>query len=135
MKIEDGKQVKLDYTLSVEGVGVIESSESRGPLEYVHGHNSLPLGLEGELAGLKEGQEREGSFEVEIPTVTMQKADFPEDFKFETGAAFAAKKDGQDLQFTVESVKGEEVTVRPVHPLAGKKISYKVKVLKVSDPA
>ena len=59
MKIEDGKQVKLDYTLSVEGVGVIESSESRGPLEYVHGGNTLPLGLEGELAGLEEGQEKD----------------------------------------------------------------------------
>jgi len=135
MKIEDGKQVKLEYTLSVEGVGVIESSDSRGPLEYVHGGNSLPLGLEGELSGLQEGQEREGSFEVEIPTVAMKKSDFPKDFDFQVGAQFTAKKQGEDIQFTVESVAGEEVTVRPVHPLAGKKISYKVKVLQVSEPA
>lgn len=135
MKIEPGKKVKLDYSLSVEGVGVIESSESRGPLEYVHGENSLPLGLEGELTGLNEGQERQGSFEVEIPTVEMKKTDFPKDFAFDKGARFTAKKDGQDIELSVVSVDGDAVTVSPVHPLAGKKISYTVKVLKVSDSA
>jgi len=134
MKIENGKQVKLEYSLSVEGIGVIESSESRGPLEYLHGENSLPLGLEGELDGLAEGEEKEGTFEVEVPSMEMSRKDFPEDFEFNEGAHFAAKKDGQDLEFTVVGVKGDAVTVIPVHPLAGKKIDYKVKVLKVGDP-
>jgi FKBP-type peptidyl-prolyl cis-trans isomerase SlyD len=134
MKIENGKQVKLEYSLTVEGIGVIESSESRGPLEYLHGENSLPLGLEGELDGLEEGSEKEGSFEVEVPSMDMSRKDFPEDFKFDEGAHFTAKKDGQDLEFTVVGVKGDVVKVIPVHPLAGKKIEYKVKVLEVSEP-
>lgn len=133
MKIENGKQVKLEYSLSVEGIGVIESSESRGPLEYVHGEMALPLGMEGELVGLEEGAEKNGKFEVEIPTMDMTKKDFPDDFKFEKGARFAAKKDGQDIEFTVETVSGDKVTVTPVHPLAGKQITYKVKVLSVKD--
>ena len=133
MKIENGKQVKLEYSLSVEGIGVIESSESRGPLEFIHGENALPLGLEGELGGLEKGAEKEGEFEVEIPTMDMAKKDFPDDFKFDKGARFAAKKDGQDIEFTVEEVKDDVVKVKPVHPLAGKKITYKVKVLEVGD--
>ncbi len=133
MKIENGKLVKLEYSLSVEGIGVIESSESRGPLEYIHGEMSLPLGMEGELVGLEEGADKSGEFEVEIPTMDMSKKDFPDGFKFEKGARFAAKKDGQDIEFTVEKADGDTIKVKPVHPLAGKKITYKVKVLSVKN--
>lgn len=134
MKIADGKKVKVEYSLSVEGVGVIESSEARGPLEYVQGEHALPPGLEKELLGLGVGDEKSGSFPVEIPTMDMRRKDFPAGFQAEKGAHFAGKKDGQEIEFVVESVQGDTIKVRPVHPLAGKKLSYKVKVLDVSDP-
>ena len=135
MKIAVGKKVKIEYALSVEGVGIIESSEARGPLEFVQGTGALPLGLEDQLIDLDIGDEKAGSFEVELPTVTMKKKDFPPDFRAEAGARFSGRKEGQDIELTVVSVEGENVKVRPVHPLAGKKLSYKVKVLAVSDPA
>lgn len=135
MKIAEGKRVKIEYALSVEGLGVIESSEARGPLEYVQGSGALPLGLEGEFIGLDVGDQKEGSFEVELPTMDMQKKTFPSNFRAEPGVRFSGRKDGQDIELTVVSVKGDTVTVRPLHPLAGKKLSYKVKVLEVNDPA
>ena len=133
MKIEKGKLVKVDYSISVEGVGVIESSESRGPLEYIHGEHSLPMGLETQLDGLKVGDEKEGGFEVEIPSMDMNPDEFPKDFDLKAGARFTGKNNDQEVEFSVEKVEDDKVVVRPVHPLAGKKLTYKVKVLDVKD--
>jgi FKBP-type peptidyl-prolyl cis-trans isomerase SlyD len=135
MKVAQGKKVKIEYSLSIEGVGIIESSEARGPLEYVQGSGALPFGLEGQLVGLAVGETKEGSFEVELPTMDMKKSSFPAEFRAEPGLRFSGKKDGQDIEFTVVSVKGDSVMVRPVHPLAGKKLSYKFKILEVLDQA
>lgn len=132
MKIDNGKTVKVDYSISVEGVGVIESSESRGPLEYTHGVHSLPMGLESQLEGLATGDEKEGSFEVEIPTMDMAKSEFPKDFDLKEGARFTGKRQDQEVEFSIEKVTDDKVVVRPVHPLAGKKLTYKVTVLEVS---
>jgi len=133
MNIENGKKVKVDYSISVEGVGVIESSESRGPLEYVHGKHSLPMGLETQLKGMGQGEEKEGSFEVEIPTMDMVKSEFPEDFELKEGARFTGKREDQEVEFSIEKIGEDKVVVRPVHPLAGKKLTYKVKVLEIND--
>jgi FKBP-type peptidyl-prolyl cis-trans isomerase SlyD len=133
MKIENGKQVKVDYSISVEGVGVIESSESRGPLEYIHGENSLPMGLETQLEGMSKGEIKEGEFEVEIPTMDMNKDDFPEAFEIKEGARFTGKRQDQEVEFAIEKIETNKVVVRPVHPLAGKKLTYKVTVIEIDD--
>jgi FKBP-type peptidyl-prolyl cis-trans isomerase SlyD len=133
MKIENGKLVKVEYSISVEGVGVIESSESRGPLEYTHGEHSLPLGLETQLEGMGKGDEKKGSFEVEIPTMEMATSEFPDEFDLKEGARFTGKRQDQEVEFSIEKVTGDKVVVRPVHPLAGKKLTYKVKVLEIND--
>ena len=135
MKIEHGKQVKLEYSISVEGVGVIESSESREPLVFIHGEQALPMGLETQLVGMEVNEEKEGSFEVEIPTLEMAKAEFPKDFGLKVGARFMGKNQDQDIEFTIDKIEGEKVSVQPMHPLAGKKLTYKVKVLDVRDKA
>jgi FKBP-type peptidyl-prolyl cis-trans isomerase 2 len=133
MKIENGKQVKVDYSISVEGVGVIESSESRGPLEYIHGENSLPMGLETQLLGLSKGDKKEGDFEVEIPTMDMTKEEFPKEFDLKEGARFTGKRQDQEVDFSVEKIEKDKVVVRPIHPLAGKKLTYKVTVIEIDD--
>ena len=135
MKIENGKQVKVDYSISVEGVGVIESSESRGPLEYTHGKHSLPMGLESQLDGMGQGEEKKGSFEVEIPTMDMAKSEFPKEFELKEGARFTGKRENQEVEFSVEKIEEDKVVVRPVHPLAGKKLTYKVKVIEIKADA
>ena len=133
MKIEAGKKVKLDVTISVDGQ-VIESAETRGgPLEYVHGQHSLPLGLEDQLLGLKAGAEKSGDLSVDIPKVEMKKSEFPKDFKVVIGSRFVAKREGQDVEMEILEQKDDVVTVRPFHPLAGKTLKYQVKIIDVTN--
>jgi len=55
--IQKGKKVKLEYTLTVDGK-MIETSQGKEPLAYVHGEGQLIKGLEDQLAGEKVGAQK-----------------------------------------------------------------------------
>ena len=101
-------------------------------------------GLEKRIEGLKKGDEEEGKIPLEdadgteesLPTKVLPRSSFP-DGELEVGKAFEAKDpNGNDVSFTVVEVDEdkEEVTIRFNHPLAGKTISFKVKILEIDDP-
>ena len=56
--IENGKRVKIHYTLKVDGE-VVESSAGREPFEYVHGKDAIIPGLQRGLEGLNAGDHSE----------------------------------------------------------------------------
>ena len=45
MKVEQGKLIKIDYELAIDGGDMIESSKKAGPLEYEHGVGRMLSGL------------------------------------------------------------------------------------------
>jgi FKBP-type peptidyl-prolyl cis-trans isomerase SlyD len=143
MKIARGLSVRIEYQLKVKGGDVIESSVKSGPLTYVHGDGKMLPGLEKRLEGLTAGDERKGEIpareafgtEEQLPIKQMRRADFPAGVKLKAGLTFEAKTpDGGTVTFKVASVKGDEISVRLLHPLVGRDIEFKVKVLAVQDP-
>ena len=56
--IENGKKVRIHYTLKVDG-NIIDSSRDSEPLEYEHGAGQIIPGLERVLEGLKKGESRQ----------------------------------------------------------------------------
>ena len=46
MQIATDSAVAIDYTLTDDEGTVIDSSEGRGPLWYLHGHDNIVPGLE-----------------------------------------------------------------------------------------
>lgn len=143
MKIEKGKRVLLEYELRVEGGDVVESSASSGPLEYIHGQGKMLPALERQIEGLSSGEEREGlimaaeayGVEESLPTKEMRLSDFPSGERVEVGKRFQARApDGAPIDFTVIESDGDNVKIRFEHPLAGKDLRYKIKVIRVSEP-
>lgn len=143
MKVEADKLVKMDYELAIDGGDVIESSEKTGPLEYRHGDGRMLASLESRIEGLEEGDEKEGVIpaeeaygrEEDLPTREIPRNEFPEGEELEIGKAFEAKgPDGAPVNFAVTAIDDDKVTVRFMHPLAGKAIRFKVKILSVKDP-
>ena len=55
MQISSNKVVAIDYTLTDNEGTVIDSSEGRGPLAYLQGHNNIISGLESALEGKSAG--------------------------------------------------------------------------------
>jgi FKBP-type peptidyl-prolyl cis-trans isomerase SlyD len=144
MKIAAGLSVQIDYELSVKGGDVIESSTRSGPLRYVHGQGKMLAGLESRLLGMKPGEEKRGEIpareafgsEDTLPVKEMPRSDFPKDAKLDVGTVFEAKSPkGEPLRLKIVSAKGDKVSVRLLHPLVGRDLAFRVKVLGVSDPS
>jgi FKBP-type peptidyl-prolyl cis-trans isomerase 2 len=142
MKIAAGLSVRIEYELKVKGGAVIESSARSGPLQYVHGDGKMLAGLEKRLAGLAAGDERKGEIpareafgtEETLPLKEMPRKDFPAGAAPKPGVVFEAKSGrGDTVSFKVVSATDDKVTVRLLHPLVGRDIEYKVKVLAVAD--
>jgi FKBP-type peptidyl-prolyl cis-trans isomerase SlyD len=144
MKIATGLAVDIEYELKVKGGDVIESSSRSGPLRYVHGDGKMLPGLEKRLAGLSPGDEKRGDIpaaeafgtEDKLPIKEMPRAAFPAGADLKVGSVFGAKDPvtGAPVQFKVISIDGESANVRLLHPLVGRDIEFRVKVLSVRDP-
>ncbi|HTA21722.1 MAG TPA: FKBP-type peptidyl-prolyl cis-trans isomerase [Polyangia bacterium] len=143
MKIAAGLSVQIDYELSVKGGDVIESSARGGPLRYVHGQGKMLPGLESRLLGLSPGDEKRGEIpardafgaEDAQPIKEMARKDFPKDAKLEAGSVFEAKSPtGEPLRLKIVSASADQVKARLLHPLVGRDLVFRVKVLAVSDP-
>lgn len=57
MQIAKNSVVSIHYTLKNENGEVLDSSDGRGSLDYIHGTGQIIPGLENELEGRKKGDE------------------------------------------------------------------------------
>ena len=137
--IEDGKKVKIDYTLTVDEK-MVDTSEGKTPLEYVQGNKMIIPGLEKQLAGLKVGDEKkvtvtpeEGYGQID-PTavVDVAKKNFGETFDPKVGMLVQMKsQDGKQYAGVIKEIKDETVTVDFNHPLAGKELNFAIKIVSI----
>jgi FKBP-type peptidyl-prolyl cis-trans isomerase SlyD len=144
MQIGPGRLVELEYELKIKGGDVVETSARSGPLRYTHGDGKMLAGLEKRLVGLAPGDERDGVIpareafgtEDSLPTKMMPKDAFP-GAPPAVGAVFAAKDpaSGAPIQFKVVAIERDGIKVRLLHPLVGRDLEYRVKVMSVRDPA
>jgi FKBP-type peptidyl-prolyl cis-trans isomerase 2 len=143
MNVAEGRIVRIDCELRVSGGEVIESSSKTGPVEYRHGAGQILRALEAQLEGMAVGDEKSGVIpakeafgtEDSQPEMTIPRSEFPADAKIEVGARFEAKSPtGTPVQLEVKSVKDDTITAKVVHPLAGKDIEFRVKILSVRPP-
>ena len=137
--VEAGKAVKLDYTLTVNKEQ-IETSAGKNPLGFVVGDQSIIPGLEKGLMGMHVGEEKIitiGPKEAygepdpkalkEFPKTSMPKGAEPK-----VGMVLQAKApDGESFPATIAEVKGDKVVLDFNHPLAGKQLQFKVKILDI----
>ena len=137
----DGKQVSLEYTLTLEDKSKIDSNVGKDPLIVTLGDHQIIPGLEKQLVGMKVGDSKhievspeEGYGKVDPERKqTVEKAKVPEDAR-KVGAKLTGQTpDGRMVFAQVTEVKDDTITLDLNHPLAGKKLFFDVKVLKVED--
>jgi len=135
--------VQLEYTLTADGQ-VVDSTEGRGPFQYVHGKGQIIPGLERELAGLHAGDSRditvtpEDAYGSVDPTAVVEvpKAQLPKDVTPAVGLVLrGVDPDGRTFRAIIKDIGDESVTLDLNHPLAGKTLLFKVKVLNIAPAA
>lgn len=141
MQIAKNAVVAIDYTLTDAEGQVLDSSEGRGPLSYLHGAGNIIPGLERALEGKAEGEK----VQVEVPPEEgygqrddnliqkVPKKLFAETAEPEPGMQFQAQSPQGTQLLTVVEVEDEQVTVDANHPLAGKKLNFDVAVVNVRE--
>ena len=135
-KIENGKKVKFDYTLKVDGKEV-ESSVGKTPLEYVQGNHMIIPGLENQLAGLKVGDQKK----VTVPAadaygqidpkmiIEVPKNKLAPDVKPVKGMVLQmATEAGQTVSGVITDVKADTIILDFNHPFAGQDLSFDIKI-------
>ncbi len=134
--------VSIHYTLKDDEGEVMDSSEGREPLAYLHGENNLIPGLESELQGKTAGsrfatviEPKDAYGEVNddfIQTLNKQMFQGVEDIQ--PGMTFIAQGEGgQQRQVRVMEIEGENVTIDANHPMAGKTLHFDVEVVDVRE--
>ncbi len=140
MTIVKDKVVLIDYTLTDVKGEIIDTSDGREPLAYLHGNGHLIPGLEKELEGKVIGDKLDVSIDPkegygprneelvrEVPL-----ANFPEG-QVQPGMQFQAKSEQGAMVFTVIEVRKETVLIDGNHPLAGVTLNFKVEIKEIRE--
>ena len=134
--IQKGSEVIFHYTLVVDGQ-IIYNSAMEESLQYTHGEGKIVPGLARQLEGMKAGEEK--TIEVlpeeaygkvdprafqEIPKSKLPSQPEPQvDMPIE-----GINSDGKTISARIAEVKEDTVTLDFNHPLAGKVLTYHVKI-------
>jgi FKBP-type peptidyl-prolyl cis-trans isomerase SlyD len=141
MKIEKDKVVSIEYTLRDDKGEVLDTSEGREPLAYLHGNGNLIPGLESQLEGRSANESLKvavapadgyGEFD-QAQIVDVPRSQFTGVADLAVGMQFTASgPEGQRI-VTVTKVGLETVTVDGNHPLAGQTLNFDVKIVDVRE--
>jgi len=142
VKIGPDTFVKLDYNVQTSDGEQVDSSDDRGPLEFVFGGGKILKALEKELEGLSAGDEKTitlqpeqayGKYDKEAVT-RIPRDRFPEDEEIRPGMEFVAQiPDQGERVVMVKEVGEKKVTIDFNHPLAGKTLKFNVFVQEVRE--
>ena len=138
MTVKTGDKVKIEYTGTLDDGTVFDSSAEHGnPLEFEVGSGQVIKGFDDATLGMKEGEEKQFSIEPadaygEHDPTLVQKISrdaFPQDVELVPGLLFeAGLPTGEKVPATIIEVQEEIISVDLNHPLAGKKLNFKIKV-------
>jgi FKBP-type peptidyl-prolyl cis-trans isomerase SlyD len=137
MVISKNKVAAIHYTLRDNEGTVIDSSEGRDPLHYLHGAGNLIPGMEEGLEGKTQGEkltlqiEPEKGYGEKDETLIQKvpRSAFGEQ-EVKPGMRFSTNQGGV---VTVTEVGLDTITVDGNHPLAGVPLNFAVEVVEVRN--
>jgi FKBP-type peptidyl-prolyl cis-trans isomerase 2 len=142
--VENGKFVQIQYTGTFSNGEIFDSNVGLDPLEFQVGSGSIISGLDKGVIGMKIDDEKEitvdpeegygdynDSFVLTVPLNEMKS-----NFDPEPGMIISIQmENGNLIPARITSVNGDDVILDLNHPLAGKTLHFKVKILAVNAEA
>ena len=136
MSIKQNDVVSIHYTLKNDAGEVLDSSEGRGPLEFIQGAGSIIPGLEDAMVDKAEGEnfnvtiapedaygEYSESMVQQVNVDEMKGID-----NVEAGMQLQAQTEQGPIPIVVKSVEEGVATLDANHPLAGETLHFDVTV-------
>ncbi len=143
MSVEKGNKVKVEYEGKLEDGTVFDSSEKHGgkPLEFEVGTGQVIPGFENAVVGMEKGEEKEVTIKPEeaygeprddlikkVPKEQLPKEQEPK----EGMVLMVGLPNGAQIPAKIVGIDDKEVSLDLNHPLAGKTLIFKIKVVDFS---
>ena len=141
MDVSTGKQVSIEYTLTLEDETVVDSNVGAKPLTFIQGSHNIIPGLESALDGMKVGERKQVTVTPEDgygplnkdAVSEIEKTYIPED-SLKVGAVLQGQSpDGRVIIARVVQIMEETVMLDYNHPLAGKTLNFNVEIMDVQN--
>jgi len=139
MVVEKGNTIKVDYTGSFEDGEVFDASEKHGePLEFKAGEGMVVPGFDAAVIGMEVGEEKsvtlkpEEAYGEKHPNAVqiVPKDKFPAEAK-EGMMIGVPLPNGQQIPAKITKIDDKEVTIDMNHPMAGKVLVFKIKIVSI----
>ena len=132
MNISENSVVTLDFAVTNIDGEILDTTEDKQPLEYLHGTGYLVSGLEAVLEGKAVGEEFDVTLspeqaygERDDSLIQSVPGELFDGMEVSEGDTFVAETDDGHRPVTIIEVSEEAVTVDGNHPLAGMTLSFK----------
>jgi len=138
MTVKKGDKIKVEYTGSLEDGTVFDTSEGKEPLEFEVGSGQIIKGFDEAVIGMKKGEEKTINIKPEDAygpqnaqlTKKIPKSQLPQDQEPKPGMVLGIQTpDGQQIPARIVQVSEEDITIDLNHPLAGKTLTFKIKIV------
>lgn len=139
MVVQEGKQVALEFTVSLPDGTLFLSNVDQEPLNYQHGQSELLPALEAALDGLQVNETKQVTLQPDDAFgpvnpdafVEVQPETIPEDARQVDTLLTTRDTSGNTRTVRVHDVQDEKIIVDYNHPLAGKTVVFDVRVLAI----
>lgn len=140
-KAEKGNKVKIHYTGTLADGTVFDSSKDRDPLEFEIGSGQVIPGFDSAVTDMEVDEQKvvtipaaeaygERNDQMMIP---MPKTQIPEGMEVKEGMMLQLMApNGMPTQVTVAEIKEEEIILDANHPLAGKDLTFEIKLVSIA---
>jgi peptidylprolyl isomerase len=137
-RLADGKV--FDSSLDVSGDASGDAAEIGEPLEFVIGSGQMIPAFEQSVIGMEPGESKtvsipdEQAYGLHNPRamVEVERSEFPPSMPLEVGSVVQGNApSGEQVPFTVVEVTDSLVTLDRNHPLAGKDLTFEIKLVEV----
>ena len=138
--VKDGDKVRIHYTGRLDDKTVFDSSIEREPLEFTVGDGKLIPGFEKAVVGMTPGESKSvtispdmayGAHRKEL-VVDVERQHVPDNLDLKVGIFVQIRqRDGGAVQAKVVDLSESKVTLDANHPLAGKDLTFDIKLVEI----
>ncbi len=138
MNVAEGRQVSIEYTLTLEDKEVVDTNVGGQPLTFVQGQQQIIPGLEKALEGMAVGDSKQVTIAAEEgygpvlqdAIIEVAQQQLPEDAR-EVGAHIQGQTPQGVVRGQIIEMKDDVAIIDFNHPLAGKTLYFDVKILAI----
>ena len=137
---ESGDTVKVAYTGKLTDGTVCVSTASRNPLQFTIGRGRIIPGVEQAVIGMRPGQRKTVTLHPpqaygkhrEGMLIAVDRSRIESDSELKVGQRLRATcANGRNISVTIADVSESKVTLDTNHPLAGKTITFDIKLVRI----